>query len=251
MDTIKIVKNFFISGLTGLLLLSCGGSSEETQAQFVSKEKYETKIAEYKQLNDRMTAIVDDNIEKSHIVNDVVRELRQLTGATYTLRQNIESGGASQITQADEINQRLEILKQRLSEVKSVETDDNDASKNLLSTIANLQQIIAQKEKEIAQLKQQIQEKDETIRSQRSTIDLQQAQLAEQQKETWFKLGESLYNAAIELPNVKGPNDKRKQKKARRIILGKAMECFHSAKQLGHTRAESMYNKVKKEIERL
>ena len=174
-------------------------------------------------------------------------ELRQLTGATTNLRHDIESGGG-RVNQAQEIQERLDVLKQTLSGIRqSAKKDDN----NLLATVANLQQIIVQKEEEIAQLQQQIIEKDETIRTQQNTINLQQLQLLKKQQESWYQLGESLHDVVKELPKVKGRKDKRNVKNARLYILNKSLECFQQAHQLGHAKAQNMCTKIEREIEEL
>ena len=249
MDFIKMNGQLFFSTLMVISIVSCSDSST-TEANYVAKEKYEAKIEEYKQLNSKQAAIIEDNIEKNKVINNVLSELRQLTGATTNLRHDIESGGG-RVNQAQEIQERLDVLKQTLSGIRQSAKKDDNTDSNLLATVANLQQIIVQKEEEIAQLQQQIIEKDETIRTQQNTINLQQLQLLKKQQESWYQLGESLHDVVKELPKVKGRKDKRNVKNARLYILNKSLECFQQAHQLGHAKAQNMCTKIEREIEEL
>lgn len=231
-----------------MVSVACDNNASTTEK--ISKELYEAKIEEYKALNKKQSAIIDDNLEKSKVISGVVAELRQLTGVTTTLRRNVETG-VGELNQAEEIKERLAILKQKL---KSYSADGNKSkgqSEELLATIANLQQIIVQKEEEISQLQQQIRLRDETIRVQKNTIDKQQEELLSRQQNAWFVLGKELYEVAGELPKVKGRKDKKNIKNTKYYILNKSKECFEQASQLGHFQATEMAKTVNKEMENL
>ena len=122
MDNFKVIYSipflFFI-------IVSCSNSSTE----MVAKSKYDAKIAEYKELNEQQAAVIEDNLEKSKIINNVVTELNQIAGNTHSLRVNVEHG-VGELSQAEEINQKLQTLKKRLS---AVEGKRSDGSKNLLA----------------------------------------------------------------------------------------------------------------------
>lgn len=79
MDNFKVIYSipflFFI-------IVSCSNSSTE----MVAKSKYDAKIAEYKELNEQQAAVIEDNLEKSKIINNVVTELNQIAGNTHSLR---------------------------------------------------------------------------------------------------------------------------------------------------------------------
>lgn len=70
------------------IIVSCSNSSTE----MVAKSKYDAKIAEYKELNEQQAAVIEDNLEKSKIINNVVTELNQIAGNTHSLRVNVEHG---------------------------------------------------------------------------------------------------------------------------------------------------------------
>ena len=82
MDNFKVIYSipflFFI-------IVSCSNSSTE----MVAKSKYDAKIAEYKELNEQQAAVIEDNLEKSKIINNVVTELNQIAGNTHSLRVNV------------------------------------------------------------------------------------------------------------------------------------------------------------------
>ena len=233
MDNFKVIYSipflFFI-------IVSCSNSSTE----MVAKSKYDAKIAEYKELNEQQAAVIEDNLEKSKIINNVVTELNQIAGNTHSLRVNVEHG-VGELSQAEEINQKLQTLKKRLS---AVEGKRSDGSKNLLATMDKLKSIIEQKEIEINNLKQE-------IASQQVTIDAQSQELMNKQQEMWYKLGTELHSVVEELPKVKGRKDKRNIKNTRYYILNKAKECFEHAAQLGHSLAGSKARQVEGEMSRL
>lgn len=222
MDNFKVIYSipflFFI-------IVSCSNSSTE----MVAKSKYDAKIAEYKELNEQQAAVIEDNLEKSKIINNVVTELNQIAGNTHSLRVNVEHG-VGELSQAEEINQKLQTLKKRLS---AVEGKRSDGSKNLLATMDKLKSIIEQKEIEINNLKQEIANQQQTIANQKNTIasqqvtiDAQSQELMNKQQEMWYKLGTELHSVVEELPKVKGRKDKRNIKNTRYYILNKAKECF-------------------------
>ncbi len=246
MGTFKINKYGFTIAF-GVLFSACGGG-DSSSIEMVSKEKYEKKIEEYQSLNKRQAAIIDDNLEKSQVINNVVSELRQLTGITTSLRIDVERGGGS-TNQAEEIKERLNILKNKLKTYSRSTSNDNN--KELLATISNLQQIIEQKELEISQLQQQILEQKEIIRGQQNQIEQQQIELLKKQQNSWYNLGNELYKVTNELPKVKGRKDKRNIKNTRFYILNKAKECFEQAYQLGHPHAATMRAKVQQDMDNL
>lgn len=229
-----------------MLFSACNNTS--SSIEMVSKEKYEEKIEEYKSLNKKQAAIIEDNLNKSKVINDVVSELRQLTGVTTSLRKDIELGVGSN-NQAEEIKDRLNILKKKLKNYSHSTSNDNN--KELLATISNLQQIIEQKEVEIFQLQQQIIEQKKTIQGQRNQIEQQQNELLKKQQNSWYILGNELYKVTSELPKVKGKKDKKNIKNTRFYILNKAKECFEQASQLGHPNATAMRDKVQQDMNKL
>jgi len=184
----------------------------------------------------------------------VVTELNQIAGNTHSLRVNVEHG-VGELSQAEEINQKLQTLKKRLS---AVEGKRSDSSKNLLATMDKLKSIIEQKEIEINNLKQEIANQQQTIANQKNTIasqqvtiDAQSQELMNKQQEMWYKLGTELHSVVEELPKVKGRKDKRNIKNTRYYILNKAKECFEHAAQLGHSLAGSKARQVEGEMSRL
>ena len=191
-------------------------------------------------MNEQQAAVIEDNLEKSKIINNVVTELNQIAGNTHSLRVNVEHG-VGELSQAEEINQKLQTLKKRLS---AVEGKRSDGSKNLLATMDKLKSIIEQKEIEINNLKQE-------IANQQGTIDAQSQELMNKQQEMWYKLGTELHSVVEELPKVKGRKDKRNIKNTRYYILNKAKECFEHAAQLGHSLAGSKARQVEGEMSRL
>ena len=241
MDFFKIIMR---SLLLVCIFLSC---EEKSSIEMVSKVEYDAKINEYLELNKQQNAIIDDNIKKSKVIANVVSELRQLTGYTANLRANVEVGQA-EITHADEIKLRLEKLKSILANVPQNKDDKNE---NLLLTINNLRIIIEEKEQEIIYLKEQIEERNAKIQEQSRTIGIQQVQLTEKERESWYKLGNELYQVAKELPKVKGRKDKRNIKNSKYYIYNKAKECMDRAAALGHSDALRMSKLILEEMEKL
>ena len=87
MGTFKINEWGFAMAF-GILFSACGGGASSS-IEMVSKEKYEKKIEEYQSLNKRQAAIIDDNLEKSQVINNVVSELRQVSLPPYVRISNM------------------------------------------------------------------------------------------------------------------------------------------------------------------
>lgn len=96
MDNFKMIYSIPFLFFT---FVSCSNSSTE----MVAKSKYDAQIAEYKELNEQQAAVIEDNLEKSKIINNVVTELNQIAGNTQSLRVNVEHG-VGELSQAEEIN---------------------------------------------------------------------------------------------------------------------------------------------------
>ena len=241
MGTFKIIKTAAVLAVI-LSFQSCNYTPD--QSGMVSIEEYESKVNEYKKLNDRQAAIIQQNLENDALINSIVEELRTLTTATNTLRLNVESGTAS-IGKQEEIKARLKELRQKLDEAGKMKVSDN--TRDYIQTIRNLENIIDQKEKEIDALKIEIENKDkeihqksQTIKDQEQTILQQQKELIRKQAESWYSMGEELYNISKVLPVVKGKKDKNNMENTKIFILYRAKDCFEQA----HSMGKNSINKI-------
>lgn len=250
MDTIKIIKIAAVCALA-ISMQACSTPVQDTH-NMVSMEEYESKVNEFKKLNEKQAAIIQQNIENDAVINEIVQELRTLTTATNTLRLNVESGTASMDKQ-EEIKMRLKELRQKLAAAGKEKASDN--TRHYIETIQNLQKIIDQKEKEIDALKVEIEKKDteikqkaQTIKAQEETIIQQQREMIIKQMEAWYSMGEELYNIAQVLPVVKGKKDKNNMENTKLYILYRAKDCYEQAQKMGHSNAQSKINKVSSEI---
>lgn len=194
MDTYKI-NSLMLSCLLMGLLTSCGQSST---VEMISKEKYEAKIEEYKELNKKQEAIIKENLEKNKIINNVVSELRELSKETNTLRTHLEVGQA-EVSQAEEIKLRLAALKKQLSDLSANKKNNKGEDTILFQTIIDLRKTIEEKEKEIQQLQQRIAQQEAIIEVQRGTIVDQQGELLRKQEELLSKQQDSWYTLGTEL----------------------------------------------------
>ncbi len=256
MDISKIVLSLGII----LFLSSCNSSQKSAM---VSQEKYDQKIQEYTELNNRQAAIIEDNIEKSEVINNVVTELRQLTGMTLILKQDIVEGNG-QYSQSQEIQQRLKLLKQKLNDLSS-DVTRNKSNAHLISTIENLHSMIEQKDAEIVILQGEIKNQKEKIIEQQNTIDEQheeliaknrelqskQREILTNQRNSWYRLGRELYDAAQSLPEVKGKKDKNNVSNSKYYILNKSKECLEQAELLGHPSAKSLISTINAQLHSL
>ncbi|MCD8093072.1 MAG: hypothetical protein LUF01_09675 [Bacteroides sp.] len=111
--------------------------------------------------------------------------------------------------------------------------------------ITNLQQTIAQKETEIADLMQVLEEKDReiaTLGNRVNTLGSQLSQantdLQEAEMNQWFNMGNELMEAAELLPDVKGHGNMKGVKKAKLLILQRAVVCYERSYLLGNQKAK-------------
>lgn len=202
----------------------------------VSLEEHEALIKDFEAEKKKLEKTLENYTKNEAVINDVVKELRVLTGATNTLRIDVELGSVVE-TKPDEIKKRLEQLKEKL---KVAQNNASKREKQYLSTIKNLQEIIEQKEVEIETLKQEIERKDieisnkqDTIIQQESTIKSQQDKIHSQQMDEWYKMGCELLDISSQIPSVRGVKDKSKIAELKANILKRARECFCQAFYMG------------------
>lgn len=226
-----------------LLLVSCNSDGD---AETVSKSKYDAVMTDYLKLKRESEDIVQKNIDQSASINNILQELSDITTMSNTVRANLETGDA-QITQAEEIQNRINNLKDILAQQKSV----NKENKELLRTIDGLNEIITQKEMEIATLKMEIENQRETIAGQEKTIGEQEKEIAlkerlllEYHQGMIYEMAEELYNVSHELPKVRGAKDKKNIKNTRYYILNKALECAQEAEKLKHPGAANLVRQI-------
>lgn len=202
----------------------------------VSLEEHEALIEDFEAEKKKLEKTLENYTKNEAVINDVVKELRVLTGATNTLRIDVELGSVVE-TKPEEIKKRLEQLKEKL---KVAQNNASKREKQYLSTIKNLQEIIEQKEVEIETLKQEIERKDieisnkqDTIIQQESTIKSQQDKIHNQQMDEWYKMGCELLDISSQIPSVKGVKDKSNIAELKANILKRARECFCQAFYMG------------------
>lgn len=202
----------------------------------VSLEEHEALIKDFEAEKKKLEKTLENYTKNEAVINDVVKELRVLTGATNTLRIDVELGSVVE-TKPEEIKKRLEQLKEKL---KVAQNNASKREKQYLSTIKNLQEIIEQKEVEIETLKQEIERKDieisnkqDTIIQQESTIKSQQDKIHSQQMDEWYKMGCELLDISSQIPSVRGVKDKSNIAELKANILKRARECFCQAFYMG------------------
>lgn len=250
MGTFKI-KHFLVAALCVAAFASCEQKEVEPPRRMVSLEQYESAVQEYKDLNQKQEAIIQQNIENDSLINAVVKELRSLTNATMTLRMDVESG-SSISNKPDEIKARLEQLKRKLNAAQKTASTD---SKHFIATIQNLRNIIEQKENEIVSLKNEIAKKNKEIKSQsniithqKQTIQTQQNEMLKNQMNSWYSMGTELKNIASVIPSVKGKKDKNNISNTKLHILERAKICFDRAAAMGHPDAAQESKNIANEM---
>lgn len=202
----------------------------------VSLEEHEALIKDFEAEKKKLEKTLENYTKNEAVINDVVKELRVLTGATNTLRIDVELGSVVE-TKPEEIQKRLKQLKEKL---KGAQNNASKREKQYLSTIKYLQEIIEQKEVEIETLKQEIERKDieisnkqDTIIQQESTIKSQQDKIHSQQMDEWYKMGCELLDISSQIPSVRGVKDKSNIAELKANILKRARECFCQAFYMG------------------
>lgn len=220
----------------GLTLFSSCGDESRFLRKMVSLEEHEALIKDFEAEKKKLEKTLENYTKNEAVINDVVKELRVLTGATNTLRIDVELGSVVE-TKPEEIKKRLEQLKEKL---KVAQNNASKREKQYLSTIKNLQEIIEQKEVEIETLKQEIERKDieisnkqDTIIQQESTIKSQQDKIHSQQMDEWYKMGCELLDISSQIPSVRGVKDKSNIAELKANILKRARECFCQAFYMG------------------
>ena len=222
----------------------------------VSKGEYDHLMEEYRELKAGTEALRAEHAAQAVAIDNILQELSQLSGRTVLLRSEIESGTV-QLTQVEQIEENINDLKQKLSELDKLARQ----SAELQKMVKSLKTVIEEKEAEIEDLKEQIRIKDatideqhRTITEQHGTIESQNATISNQQEnlrallaeqaQMLFQAGVDFENLGDEAPDVHGRRDKKEQKAYREEMYGKAILYYKEAEEAGYPQAAFRLSQV-------
>ena len=242
--------------LAAVLAAGCEFQSGET----VPKEDYDAVVNAYNDLKVSAEATRDSYIESATAVDNILQELSRISGSTAVLRTDVEQGTA-QLNQVEMIENSIEDIKGKLSQLERL-TADNAQYRKMISS---LKSVIAEKEKEIEDLKAEIQDRDRTIieqnemisaqhgtiAQQNETISAQQANLAKAVKEQaklLYQAGVDFEELGDESPTVSRRKDKAKVKSLTLEMYEKALLYYGKAQETGYADAADRIAAVKEKM---
>jgi len=251
MRTFKIA----LLGFAALLLWSC------EDPNYVPREEYNSLLEEYSELKSSAEATRTEFAAQAAAVDQILRQLSQISGRTVTLRSDIERGTA-ELTQVQQIEQSITDIKKQLSELDNI----SKKSAELGKMVKSLQAVIQEKDKEIQSLKEEISRRDATITEQHKTIS-EQSGTIESQKETisaqkenlrailaeqaqmLFQAGVDFEDLGDNAPSVSGRRDKRNQRDFKYAMYEKAILYYEQAKNTGYPEAAYRVTQVREKME--
>ena len=242
--------------LAAVLAAGCEFRSGDT----VPKEDYDAVVRAYDELKVSAEATRDNYIEQAAAVDNILRELTQISGSTAVLRTDLEQGTA-QLNQVEMIENSISDIKGKLDQLERL-TKDNAQYKKV---VASLKTVIAEKEKEIEDLKAEIQARDKTITEQNEmitaqhgtiaqqneTISAQQANLqraVQEQARMLYQAGVDFEELGDESPTVSRRKDKAKVKSLTLEMYEKAILYYSKAQETGYADAADRLAAVKEKM---
>ena len=245
-----------LTALAAVLVAGCDFHPGDT----VPKEDYDSVVQAYEDLKASAEVTRNGYIEQAAAVDNILQELTQISGSTAVLRTDVEQGTA-QLNQVEMIENSIEGLKEKLSQLDRL-TQDNAAYKKL---VTSLKAVISEKEKEIEDLKAEIQAKDRTIHEQNEkitaqhgtivlqneTITAQQANLEKAVKEQarmLFEAGVDFEQLGDDSPTVSRRKDKAKVKSLTIEMYEKAILYYSKAQETGYPEAADRIAAVKEKM---
>ena len=254
MRTLKIV---FLSLLAVCMLPACDTS------EYVSRSEYNQLLGEYAELQAAAEATRAQYAEQAAAVDQILRQLSQISGRTVSLRADLEHGGA-ELTQVQQIEESIADIKMQLARLDELSRQTGELQK----LVTSLRAVVAQKDQEIEDLKAEITRRDATIDEQHRTIDEQSGTIENQnqlisaqqenlqallyeQAQVLFQAGVDFENLGDTTPDMHGIRDKRNQKAYRRQMYEKAVYYYEQALSAGYREASFRMDQVKEKMETL
>lgn len=254
MRTLKIA---FLSLFAAGILWACDNP------EYVSRNEYEQLLQEYAQLQEAAEATRAQYAEQAAAVDQILRELSQISGRTISLRADMEHG-AGELTQVQQIEESIADIKQQLARLDDLSKQTGELQK----LVTSLRAVVAQKDQEIEALKAEITRRDATIDEQHRTINEQSGKIEDQsqvitrqqenlqallaeQAQVLFQAGVDFENLGDNTPDMHGGRDKRNQKAYRKEMYEKALYYYSQAQQAGYQGASFRVGKVQEKINEL
>ncbi|MDR1809589.1 MAG: hypothetical protein LBR34_04190 [Prevotella sp.] len=238
-----------------MIFIACSTNTNTNDAVSAENKRLKNAIEELRNENNANLAA---SIKQAEDINNIVLQLKDVSGKTLTIRQNMERGNI-ELSQVEKANEYLTEIKKKLDNVQQ-----NDFTKEQIAIINNLKSIIEAKVKEIALLKKEIKEKTEelgrknvVIAEQESTIQKKDAEISMQQALKWHEMGVKLYEISAGFENIsKGflgtnKNDYNKMRRNKKLLLSEAKKCFENALKTGVSDSRQYLAKVNEELSAL
>lgn len=249
------MRTFKIIAALGALLLVASSCN-----MFVKRDALESSQAETREARKALQETQKNYALQNRELNEILGELTEISRQSTSLQLGEDENGGSRLTQAEKIDKRLSVLKDRIDRLEKDAERARKLDRNLAiatKTIATLRQTVETQQGEIDRLRSTLQEQEATIEAQEgviseqkdtislreSTIELQNQKLERtlrHQTELLFVAGqefELLADQADSQLDVFGRKDKNKVKEFKKSLYSKAAEYYGAALEQGHEQA--------------
>lgn len=251
----RVFKIILAVGLTALAIKSC-----DFEMPFVLSEALEDSKRETKETKQNLQSVQENYAKQNRELTAILEEISELSCQTTSLQIDPENG-CVQLTQAEQISQGLDRVKDRIDrlekEAERARKLDNDMALSV-KTIKKLRTTVANQQKEIDRLMAVVSDKDATIGRQNTVISVQMDTISDQlktiqrqkddlrrsldrQTEMVYQAGlefERLGNEADQMLAVSGKKDKEMVRSYKKAIYEKAAECYTQAANMNHSGAK-------------
>lgn len=251
----RIIKVILAVGLTALAIKSC-----DFEMPFVLSEALEDSKQETKQTKQSLQSVQENYAKQNRELTAILEEISELSCQTTSLQINPENG-SRQLTQAEQISEGLDRVKNRIDRLEKEAERARQLDKDMalsVKTIKKLRTTVANQQKEIDKLVAVVSDKDATIGRQNTVISVQKDTISDQmrtirrqkdelkrsldrQTEMVYQAGlefERLGNEADKMLAVSGKKDKEMVRSYKKAIYEKAAECYIQAANMNHAGAK-------------
>ena len=242
---------FKIGTFATILSMAALVGSCDFEMPVVSRTALESSMEETQQAGEALRSVQESYTKQNKDLTSILQQLSELSYQTTTLQLKTENG-VPQVTQVEQINKQLAVVKKRIDNLEKEAARVRRMDKEMalsVQTIKELRATVSVQQEEINRLRCLVTEKDNTIESQtrvihgqRDTISVQMKTISRQKndlKKAFDAQTELIYTAGCdfeklgddcdEVLNVTGRRDRAKVTEYRKIVYGKALEMFRQA----------------------
>lgn len=258
----RILNIVVAVGITALAVKSCN-----YELPYLLRDALEESTGETTKTKKKLQSVQESYIEQNRNLTSILEDISELSCDKTVLELNLE-GGSRRLGQAEEIKERIRLIRERIDRLDKEAERARELDKNLAlsaKTIKKLRITLDNQNAEIDRLLNVISDKNATIGQQSSVISVQRDTISGQRNKISDQMQtitrqkdelkrsldcqtEMIYRAGCEFERladegdltltVSGRKDKEKVRNYKKSIYEKAGEFYRQASNMGHAEAK-------------